>query len=37
MKRLIIEQLKEGFIFIDEDGEKYAVSESKLSFRLDET
>ncbi len=34
MKRLIIEQLNEGFIFISEDGGKYALSESMLSIRV---
>lgn len=34
MKRLIIEQLKEGFIFKDENDEKYAVSSGSLSKRV---
>lgn len=34
MKRLIIEQLKEGFNFIDEDGEKYAVLESGIVEKI---
>jgi len=34
MKRLIIEQLKEGFIFTDENDDKYAVPVSMLSIRV---
>jgi len=34
MKRLIIEQLKEGFNFIDEVGDKFAVSDAMLSTRI---
>lgn len=34
MKKLIIEQLKEGFNLIDEIGEKYAVSSKILSTRV---
>jgi len=34
MKRLIIEQLKEGFIFMDENDDKYAVSSGSLSKRV---
>jgi len=33
MKRLIIEQLKEGFLFTDENDEKYAVTSGSLSKR----
>jgi len=33
MKKLIIEQLKEGFLFTDENDEKYAVSSGPLSKR----
>jgi len=34
MKKLIIEQLKEGFIFTDENSERYAVSSGSLSKRV---
>jgi len=34
MKRLIIEQLKEGFIFTDDNDEKYAVSSGSLSRKV---
>ena len=34
MKKLIIEQLKEGFIFTDENDEKYAVSDAMLSTKV---
>jgi len=34
MKRLIIEQLKEGFIFTDENDEKYAISDAMLSTKV---
>jgi len=34
MKKLIIEQLKEGFIFTDENDEKYAVSSGSMSRKV---
>jgi len=34
MKKLIIEQLKEGFLFSDENDEMYAVSSNSLSKRV---
>jgi len=34
MKRLIIEQLKEGFLFTDENDDDYAVSSGSLSKRV---
>ena len=34
MKRLIIEQLKEGFLFSDDDGDKYAIPITQLSIRV---
>jgi len=34
MKKLIIEQLKEGFLFSDENDEKYAVSSGSMSRKV---